>query len=37
MIDVHNLVATQWGYLPVVVDGRMTPAYYAYFASHPFP
>lgn len=37
MIDVHNLVATQWDYHPEIADAGVTPAYQAYLISHPFP
>ena len=37
MIDVHNLVATQWDYLLDVADVGMMPTYQAYLISHPFP
>ena len=37
MIDVHNLVVTQWDYLPTIEDAGMMPTYQAYFTSHPFP
>lgn len=37
MIDVRNLVVTQWDYHPEVLDVGVTLAYQAYLISHPFP
>lgn len=37
MIDVRNLVATQWDYHPEIADAGMTLAYQAYLIAHPFP
>lgn len=37
MIDVRNLVDTQWDYHLEVADAGVTPAYQAYLISHPFP
>ena len=37
MIDVRNLVVTQWDYHPEIADEGVTPAYQAYLIAHPFP